>query len=28
MSPWEIATFYLPKDKSKPAEKVNLLEIR
>jgi alpha-mannosidase len=28
MSPWEIATFYLPKDKSKSAEKVNLLEIR
>lgn len=27
MSPWEIATFYLSKDKGKPAVKVNLLEM-
>ncbi len=27
MSPWEIATFYLPKDEGKTARKVNLLEL-
>jgi len=28
MSPWELATYYVPDDKGKPVERVNLLELK